>query len=251
MPRGVYIRTLEIKEKTSKSLMGHKSSKKGLTNIELYGEEKAKEIKKNMSKCRVAKEIRICPTCKEEFEIRITIKKIFCCKKCKKVTEESKQRISLANKNRQFTKEHKRKLSISAKGKKFSKETRRKIGKASKLRKIEKMEETGELSWPNYNKEACEFFKSYDEKNNTQGRYAMYGGGEKRINIYWVDYFNEDLKLIIEVDEKHHEKQKEKDAIREKEIRKHYPDFKFLRFKDTEMEKILKINEIGEIINEN
>lgn len=86
--------------------------------------------------------------------------------------------------------------------------------------------------FPNYNSRACEFFKSFDEKYNTQGQYAT-SPHEYYIKElgYWPDYINFKEKIIMEWDEKHHEKQKEKDNIRQKEIEKFYPDFKFIRIK--------------------
>lgn len=122
-----------------------------------------------------------------------------------------------------------------------------KIGKKSKIRIIEQKEKLGELGWPNYNLKACEIFKKFDEQNNTQGRYAVYGDKEFRIpkTSYFIDYINFDLKLIIEVDEKHHFDEngllKSYDVQRQKEIQDFYPEFTFLRFKEEEMHKILEI----------
>lgn len=99
---------------------------------------------------------------------------------------------------------------------------------------------------PSYNMKTVELFKKFDSANNTIGQYAT-APNEFYIKElgYWVDYINFDLKLIIEVDEKHHFTKdgnlKERDVQRQKEIQEQFPDFKFLRFKDTEMHKILEI----------
>jgi len=96
----------------------------------------------------------------------------------------------------------------------------------------------GNGNFPNYNLKACEFFKAFDEQNNTKGRYAVYGNGEYYIEElgYWPDYINFDKKLIMEYDESHHfdnnDNLKEKDVIRQKEIQKFYPNFKFKRIKN-------------------
>jgi hypothetical protein len=89
---------------------------------------------------------------------------------------------------------------------------------------------------PGYNKTACEYFKKFDEEHNTKGRYAMYGGGEYKIEElgYFVDYINFDLKLIIEWDEPRHYvngQLRDKDIIRQEEIQKLYPYFEFRRIK--------------------
>jgi len=85
---------------------------------------------------------------------------------------------------------------------------------------------------PNFNPKACEFFKSYDEHNNTNGQYATSGGEYEIKDLgYFLDYINFDKKLIMEFDEKYHDKRKDKDVIRQKEIQQLYPDFKFIRIK--------------------
>jgi len=64
----------------------------------------------------------------------------------------------------------------------------------------------------------------------------MYGGGEYHIRKlgYFLDYINFYKKIIIEWDESYHfdeeGKLREKDVIRQKEIQKVFPDFKFIRF---------------------
>jgi len=118
------------------------------------------------------------------------------------------------------------------KGKKIKpcSEKRKKINRFLAIKRIE---ENHGICMPGYNKKACEFFKNYDEKNNTKGHYAVYGGGEHYIKElgYWPDYINFDKKIIIEFDEKYHNKRLEKDAIRQQQIQKLYPDFEFRRMK--------------------
>lgn len=89
--------------------------------------------------------------------------------------------------------------------------------------------------YPFYNQKACEYFKQFDEINNTFGQYAT-SGGELRVLGYWLDYINHDKKLIIEWDEKHHyinDKLKEKDIERQKEIENHFPDYTFIRIRES------------------
>ncbi len=119
------------------------------------------------------------------------------------------------------------------KGIPHSEETKRKI----RLSTIKRIEENNGICWPNYNKTACEYFKRFDVTNNTQGRYAVYGGGEFKIEElgYWLDYFNSNLMLIMEWDEENHFDSngnlREKDIQRQKEIQEFYPDFEFIRLK--------------------
>ncbi len=155
-----------------------------------------------------------------------------------KHTEETKRnnsRARMGNKNAlgfKHTEETKRKISEAGKGKIISKETKRKI----RLVTIKRIEKNNGTIFPNYNKDACEYFRKFDEEHNTQGRYAVYGDSEYYIEElgYWPDYINFDMKLIIEWDEKKHYvggKLREKDIQRQKEIQKYYPDFEFRRIR--------------------
>jgi hypothetical protein len=114
-------------------------------------------------------------------------------------------------------------------GKHHTEETKRK----QRLAHIKNIEENNGVCFPNYNKEACEYFRKFDEEHNTKGRYAIYGNGEYFIKElgYWPDYINFDMKLIIEWDEEYHKKIKDKDMIRQNQIKQIYPDFEFIRIK--------------------
>jgi len=98
-------------------------------------------------------------------------------------------------------------------------------------------------SYPAYNKLACEFFQTFDQRHNTKGRYAVYGGGEFHIKElkYFVDYINFDLCIIMEWDEDQHYGEggdlKERDVKRQREIQALYPDFKFIRIKERDIFK--------------
>jgi len=119
-------------------------------------------------------------------------------------------------------------------GKKHTDDTKRRM----RLSVIKYMElNYGIIPQPFYNLKACEYFKKFDEENNTQGRYAVYGNGEYFIKElgYYPDYINFEKKLIIEWDEKDHYvagKLSERDVIRQKEIQELYPDFEFRRIRD-------------------
>ena len=82
---------------------------------------------------------------------------------------------------------------------------------------------------------ACEFFRQFDEINNTKGQYAT-NGGEYCVFGYWLDYINHEKKIIIEWDEEQHYidgKLKNKDARRQKEIENIFPDYTFIRIRES------------------
>lgn len=165
------------------------------------------------------------------------------CPKCANITSSRKVKRLLVGKKR--PEETKRKISKTLKGnipwnkgkkgknsvfygKQHTEETKQKM-------RIAALKRIGQIC-PNYNKQACEYFKDFDKQNNTQGKYAVYGGNEYLIKKlgYYPDYINFDTKLIMEWDEPAHYvngKLKQKDINRQKEIMEHYPDFKFKRVK--------------------
>lgn len=84
---------------------------------------------------------------------------------------------------------------------------------------------------PAFNEQSTFFFENFDKLNNTKGLYGENEYYTEELN-YFPDYINFDLKLIIEWDEKHHQQNKLKDTIREKEIREKFPDFEFKRISE-------------------
>jgi hypothetical protein len=136
-------------------------------------------------------------------------------------------------KGKHLSKETKIKISKSHTGKTLSEEHVKNM-RLSLIKRLEKHD----MCYPNYNLNACEYFKKFDEEHNTKGRYAVYGGGEYKIKElgYFVDYINFDLKLIMEWDETAHydmdDKLMEKDRIRQEQIQRFFSDFKFKRIKE-------------------
>lgn len=121
------------------------------------------------------------------------------------------------------------------KGKTFSTETKHKM-RLSHLRFMKECIFEGGQIRPSYNSNACKFFAKFDQLNNTNGMYAT-NGGEYHIKElgFFPDYFNPNLKLIMEWDEKRHYKNnqlKERDIKRQKEIENLFPDYKFVRIKE-------------------
>ena len=96
---------------------------------------------------------------------------------------------------------------------------------------------------PNYNKKACDYFLAFDRKHRTEG---LYGSNEYCISElgYFPDYINFKLKLIMEWDEQHHYKNgklSRRDVLRQREIQKAFPSFKFKRIKENKNETYNRI----------
>lgn len=148
-------------------------------------------------------------------------------------TKKNKENISKAGKKRYqdpLEKEKNRKSTKEGWDNPKSKEKAR-------ISAIKRIERNNGYCYPNYNPKACDYFELFDAQHNTKGHFAMFGDGEYQIKElgYFVDYLNEDLKLIIEWDEKHHFENgvlRNKDVQRQKEIQKHYPDYEFFRIKE-------------------
>lgn len=209
-----YCHSEETKEKIRLGNTGKKrpSPFKGMPAAERYGgEERANEIKRRRQK-------------------KLTGRKL---------TKEVRQKIGNAGLGRRHTEETRIKMSEARKGRKQPEYVKIKISKTVRTTRIHQLEENGKLSKPSYNIRACDFFKYLDNLYNTQGRYAIYGNGEYHIEElgYFPDYINFSKKWIIEWDEPMHFTKrgllKERDKIRQQEIQKLFPDFKFMRIRAT------------------
>jgi len=160
----------------------------------------------------------------------------------KTLSAEHRVLLSKSHAGKVLTQEHKNNIRATAKahgfgkwmkGRKSPEDVKRKV----RIARVKSIALNYGACWPSYNPRACEFFKSFDEQNQTKGQYAMYGGGEFYIKElgYYPDYFNDELKLIIEYDEpRHYDDQgnlQEKDVIRQSQIQSLYPDFEFRRIR--------------------
>lgn len=156
--------------------------------------------------------------------------------KGKKHTKESKEKMSksiielnLVPWNKGKTKKDSKRLknvSEQLKGRKrgpnkfsYSNETRKK----QRLAAIKRIESRyGQVS-PNYNPEACKLIDKYGKENNYNFQHAE-NGGEFYIRElgYWVDGYDKQKNVVIEIDEDHHFNEnndlKERDIIRQQEI---------------------------------
>lgn len=161
----------------------------------------------------------------------------------KKASQETRKKMSeshIGNKNACGERDDKAKKNISRGTMKALKDPI--IRKKMRVKCVERMQNSlknGNQISPNWNPKACDYFEQFDGENNTRDLHAR-NGGEFYIKElgYWVDYINHDLKLIMEYDEKYHlrKKQKEKDERRQSEIENVYPNYKFIRIKEHEIQ---------------
>ena len=99
---------------------------------------------------------------------------------------------------------------------------------------------------PNFNAIACRWFEEFDNVNNTNGFHAT-SEGEFYIEElgFFPDYFNPQLKLIMEWDEAHHYTKKgelfAKDHERQKAIQDLFPDYQFIRIKEDDFKEYLDL----------
>lgn len=89
---------------------------------------------------------------------------------------------------------------------------------------------------PLYNSKACEFFDELNKENGWSGRHAK-NGGEVSVGGFWLDYYEPNLNLVIEWDERHHKypKKKKQDEYRAEYIIKKI-GCKFLRIDEETLE---------------
>jgi hypothetical protein len=166
----------------------------------------------------------------------------------KKHQEKTKQKISNSNKGKEYNKSKlgikesditKQKKSLALKGrvgtflnKKHFLETKLKM----RLKRIEDLNKKFPLGWtsPNYNKKACKLFEEINKTLNWIGQHAE-NGKEKIVLGYFLDYYEPNLNIAIEYDEKTHEKpkQKRRDEEKQKLITEHLK-CKFYRIKEGE-----------------
>jgi len=98
-----------------------------------------------------------------------------------------------------------------------------KTRKKMRLSRIKDIESKYGQTSPNYSSLGCKLIKKYGEENSYNFQHAE-NGGEYHIKElgYWVDGYDKEKNVVIEVDEPHHFDKngnlKEKDVLRQKEI---------------------------------
>jgi hypothetical protein len=254
MPMGVYERSKEQCENISKGKMGSIPWNKGKTA------ETDPRIIENHKTQIGSKRPQVSLMAKEQMKIQRvgkTNEEIYGVERAKQISEKhsasstgipsklkGKTLLEICNGDEEKLKNRIMKISTSVREKFKDPLVKRKL----QLARMRNIKNNYGLAHPNYNRSACEIFKEFDSMNQTNGRYAMYGGGEYLIEDlgFFPDYINFSLKLIIEVDEdKHFLKDgslRLEDKTRQDKIQNYYKDYTFLRFRDYEMDNILKID---------
>lgn len=164
--------------------------------------------------------IKKCKTCQKDilYKSEITYKRSLRsgveCKSCSKLGEKNPSKNLIGDLNPSRRPDVRTKLRIS------------------RRKQIE--DRYGHQISPNYNISFCKLILDIEKEFNWNGLHAE-NGGEFYIESlgYWLDYYEPNLNIVIEFDEKHHKFQKEKDFKRQSEI----TDFlkcKFYRIKEEE-----------------
>jgi hypothetical protein len=224
-------KAMKEKEPWNKGKKGIQVSwNKGKTGV--YSKEALKKMSENSKKKNLSEE-----TLKKMSESR---KGKESWNKGKILFEEHRKKISEARKGKEpwnkgktgvYSKEALKRMSEANKNKKPSEETRKKLRRST----IKNIENRCGQCTPNYNSLACELINDYGKKYNYNFQHAE-NGGEYHIKElgYWVDGYDQDNNIVIEVDESFHFDHdgnlKEKDVQRQKEIEE-YLNCKFIRLK--------------------
>ena len=184
---------------------------------------------------------RNCPVCRKsithttDYQRKIAEKLKTPCRKCSCIKRNNnivwKKNLSLSKTGKNHpmfgktnTDEYKENMSKRVSGKNngfFGKHHKDSTKKILKARHIERKIKTGIAYSPSYNKIACKYFDTLNKIMGWNGRHALSGGEFFVVDTgYWVDYYEPNLNLVIEWDEPHHNKIKnrEKDKIRQNYI---------------------------------
>lgn len=133
----------------------------------------------------------------------------------RKHTEETRAKIRAKRATQVFTEETRLKLCKARAGKPGGM-----LGKKHKPESIEKM-----MKWrvhnhglqPHYNPVACRVFDEINKELGWNGQHAE-RMGEYMVGPYWVDYYDSNLNVVIEYDEKHHKKPYLQDRQAKREV---------------------------------
>ena len=147
----------------------------------------------------------------------------------RKLCEETKLKISKGNKGKKRTEEQNKRNGDVRRGIPLKPETKRIL----REKVIERCKFFNGKWHPSYNKKACEVIEELNKNGNYNFQHAL-NGGEYQFCGYFVDGYDENRNVVIEIDEDHHYDNngnlKPKDIERQKEIIENLK-CKFLRYK--------------------
>lgn len=222
----------------------HYSSYKNLWRANKTGVSCIDCVRKQPRKNKNAKYSRNCPICQKTlmYSSQETLNKA-----------KSKKCISCVQKNKSINRKH----SEEAKKKISQNHSKYWLGKSRPMKEESKQKlRTSTINFitklkgkcvPRYNPTACKLFDEINIKMGWNGRHAE-NGGEFFIKElgYWVDYYEPNLNMVIEYDERYHDRKVEKDKSRQNEI-ENFLKCKFVRVKEVDgLENI--INKIKEVL---
>jgi len=155
---------------------------------------------------------------------------------------ETRKKISNSNKGKKHSKEWVENFSKATSGVNhylYGKERTEEYKKKMRLLTLERIKQNklnGNQLYPNYNPKGCQYFNNLMEQTNTYIQHAQ-NDGEFYIKElgYWVDGYDKENNIIYEYDEKYHNRQKDKDLRRQREIEK-FLKCKFIRIRDDDRE---------------
>jgi hypothetical protein len=168
------------------------------------------------------------------------------------LSESTRKKISIALTGKTHTEEHRLNVSLSRRGdrhwlygKQQSDSVKEKL-RTSHKKRLDGFRERGipfrirGKIKTSYNPDACKLFDIINEELKWDGKHAL-NDGEVQIAGYWVDFYEETVKLIIEYDEKHHERpsSKDRDLKRQQTIQFYLPDYTIIRIKYDETEETI------------
>jgi hypothetical protein len=164
----------------------------------------------------------------------------------------TKQKMSIAHTGKVHTEEHRLNVSLSRRGNKhwlYGKKQPRHVKEKLRNAHKKRLEEFRKNNIPfrikgkiktSYNPDACKLFDFINTTLNWNGKHAL-NGGEVEIAGYWVDFYEKDVKLIIEYDEEHHNRpsKRELDTKRQQIIQSYVPDYTIIRVSYNETEETI------------
>jgi hypothetical protein len=177
---------------------------------------------KGINRYKITEWFRICPKCgnrvyhKNQNSLNVGIYFNKSCWECK--TKEHSQKLK-GRKRQPFSNKWKRNLAIGHKKSVIWKQSMNTPEYKEKHRqKMIRMIKENKMNVA-YNPNACDVFDYFNQKLNWNGIHAK-NGKEKMIDVFYLDYYEPNLNLVIEWDEKHHKKAKRRqyDGFRQKTI---------------------------------
>lgn len=97
-------------------------------------------------------------------------------------------------------------------------------------------------TWPSPLEEKMKLFLDANDIFYEQQKIIYIYDGKKIVRYYIADFYLPKSNVIIEVDGKFHDKHKQKDRDRTKDIQRSYPGVEVLRFKLKDMDDSKKMN---------